>query len=841
LRQPRLPQRLPGRPAEGDAMSGAPIESRKDLDKEAAPGWAFWNDQLKLADKDHKVWETRGEKVTKRYRDESRASSQQQHRKTKGFNILWSNVETLKPAIYFKPPVPAVDLRWKDRSDPLARTAATVLERALVYSTDAPGHDVDYAIKQTVEDLLLPGRGVLWVRYCPSFGEEQPDPADATKTFRPVAAEETAVDYVHWKDFRTSPARHWAEVTWIARRAYMTRDELIERFGEEKGRQVTLDYTPSDLDKDDARQATNDGFKKAVVWEIWDKSKRKVAWFAAGYKQELLDESDPPLKLRGFFPVPRPLTGVTTTDKILPIPEFALYQDQADELDDLTARINKLAKAVKAVGVRDSSAEGVERLLQDGCENVVVPVKNWAVLQKQSGGKGLPGVVSFLPLKEVVEALAALYKAREATKLELYEITGIADIIRGQASGPVKTATEQRIKGQFATLRLQERQKEVQRFIRDLLRVIAEVIAENFSPQTLASMTGVDLPTQAMKQQAQQAAALVQQQQAQAAAQAQATGQPPAPPPPLPPELQKILDAPTTWEELLAFFKSDELRSYRIDIETDSTIAVDEQADKEAASEFLTSVTAFMERALPMVQQIPQLLPLASEALMFVVRRFRAGRSLEAAFEQAMNELKTAASQPREAPKDPKLVEAEAKMMLETEKQKTEAAERARKLEMDAAERARKMEIDAENERAKLANEARKLEVERDVGLAKAQADVEKHIETVRAKEAVDRYAAEQQNARETDRVNREIEFKRTEAEVSRGFEKQRHEDGQKMEREKAGLRKVKSARVIRVDGKLLGLRKIYDDGSAEDVPVGVDSLTSSPEAAQEAAPAPAE
>jgi rubredoxin len=39
-------------------------------------------------------------------------------------------------------------------------------------------------------------------------------------------------DYVFWDDFRTSPARTWEEVTWVARRVYMGREEGVERFGE---------------------------------------------------------------------------------------------------------------------------------------------------------------------------------------------------------------------------------------------------------------------------------------------------------------------------------------------------------------------------------------------------------------------------------------------------------------------------------------------------------------------------------------------------------------------------------------------------------------------------------
>ena len=105
-----------------------------------------------------------------------------------------------------------------------------------------------------------------------------------------------------WEDYREGPARQWSELPWVRFRAYLTRDELIARFGPEKGRKVNLDHAPrggSESLKDDPPP---DVFKKAIVHEVWDKAAKRVIWYAPGTPDLILDQQDDPLRLPGFFP-----------------------------------------------------------------------------------------------------------------------------------------------------------------------------------------------------------------------------------------------------------------------------------------------------------------------------------------------------------------------------------------------------------------------------------------------------------------------------------------------------------------------------------------------------------
>lgn len=478
------------------AADTAPIERREDIEKAADPSGTarFWLQQLKLAEREDRDFVKRGRKIVKRYRDERALTGKQGAR----FNILWANVETLKPILYGRTPKPDVERRHKD-SDPLARLGATILERALAYEDDLD--EFDEVMAQVVEDVLLPGRGVARVFYEPEFGpaEDDPDetPGDETgdegPTFKPLAAERASIRYVFWEDYRESPARKaWHEVWWVAYRSYMTRDELVKRFGKETGDKVTLDYSPKGLGEggdSDQSGPLADAFKKAEIWEIWDRSKKEAVWIAPGTPDEALDTKSDPLGLPGFFPSPNPLVATTTNDRRTPIADFTQYQDQAIELDILTARIDKLQSALKVAGVYAASENSsIQQLIDENTENKLIPVEDWAMFAQDKGG--LQGLILWLPIEQIAKVLLQLYDARDRVLRTLYQITGMADILRGETD-PNETLGAQQLKSQFATRRITRAQKKVARFVRDLMRLRGYVLARQFQPQALGEMSGL--------------------------------------------------------------------------------------------------------------------------------------------------------------------------------------------------------------------------------------------------------------------------------------------------------------------------------------------------------------
>jgi len=629
-----------------------------------------WHQELKLAKKEDADWCKRAKKIVKRYRDDRT----QGNSGVKRYNILWSNVQTVLPALYGRTPRAQVERRWKDK-DPVSRTAATILERALQYEIDHYG-DYDFAVKAAVGDRLLPGRGVAWVRFdtksvetvespemqaaedsAPEMQEGYGEPSVEMYAGQPeINVETTPVDYVYWEDFRCTPARTWDEVTWVARRVYMTKDAVIERFGEEFS-DVTLSHVPTGLDdlkSQGVSQGEIDRMKKAEVWEIWDKDEECVYWIADGY-DKLLDHKDDPYGLDGFWPCPKPLYATQTTDQLVPVPDYALYQDQAEEIDKLTNRISLLVDAVKVVGVYDASQPSIQRLLTEGVDNTLIPVDSWAAFSEKGGIKG---TVDFLPIQEVMQALNECYTAREAAKQVVYDVTGLSDIIRG-SSVASETATAQQIKGQYASMRLKRMQHDVAVFASDLLKIKAQLMCDLYSPQNLIEMSGI----------------------------------------------MGTDDAPYA-EQAIQLMKSEPVRSFRIEVASDSLVEMDEAGEKASRTEFLQAFGQAMGQALPIIQAAPEFAPLIGETLQFVVRTFKGGRQLENALEMAIEQGK----QPKPEQPNPEMMKAQAQQQMEQAK-------------MQQAMQSEQAQMQMEQQKAALAQqlEQAKLQAQAELEQFKAQ------------------------------------------------------------------------------------------------------------------------
>ena len=630
-----------------------------------------WFNALELSKKEQQKWVERGEKIVKRYRDD-----RSEFGSGKKYNILWSNIRTLLPAVYAKKPKAECQRRHKDQ-DPVGRAAAQVLERALQYEIDQYS-DFDSGLRHSILDRLLPGRGVAWVRYEPHYTPGEPEDVGETQITDDVepemaqtlAYECSPVDYVYWKDFRHSPARTWEEVTWIARRVYMTQEEGIERFGDEF-KSIPLSHEPigtDDLKRDGVDTAK---MKKAIVWEIWDKPTKTAVWVAQG-SEFVLDEKPDPLQLDEFFPCPKPLFATLTTDSLTPIADYIFYQDQANELDSITDRIGKLVEACKVVGVYDASQTGVQRMLNEGVDNTLIPVDTWAAFGEKGG---LKGTIDFLPLDMVVNALSQLYAAREQAKQVIYEVTGLSDIIRG-ASVASETATAQQIKSQYASLRLKEMQSDVARFASDILRIKAQIMCQFYRPESLVAMSGMEQTQDAQY---------------------------------LPQALQLL--------------QNDTLRNFRIEVETDSLVELDEMQEKQDRMEFLTAASGFIEKA---VQAPPELAPLLGEMLMFGVRSFKAGKGMEASLEQFIQQATEKAKQPQQPQPNPEMLK------LQADQQSAQMSMQLEQAKMQAAQQLEQGKFQLEQAKMQAQAQADELRVHADMQAAKHKAELDAAVEQQR-------------------------------------------------------------------------------------------------------------
>ena len=629
----------------------------------------FWLKQIGKSSREEEGWRTRAKKVLSIYKGSGGASGSDLDAQ---FNILWANTEVMRPALYSNTPRPEVRRRFHDK-DPVAREVAKILERAVSFSVES--YDFDKFGKQIVNDYMLPGRAVARVRYKPYFEikrERTPlrmeeasggeidgveyDVRDG-KAYRVTEVEEVAYEEVvcerwPWEWFRMEPADCWSNVNWVAFGAKYTKSEIRRQWGADAAQSVS--YEKNEDDRDSHQDP------KAIVWEVWDKRTRKQYFVAEG-PEKVLEENEDPLEIEGFFPCPEPIYAVEINDDMVPIPEYTLYQDQARELDVLTARIVRLTEAMKARGAYAGSETDTLSRIFSSNENELIPVDDWASIAEKGR---LDNMISWLPIEQFAKVSRELQIRRQELIQQIFELTGVSDIMRG-ATDPRETARAQSIKTQMGNRRLTSKQQDVQRFFRDIYRIKAEIIANHFSPQTLTIMTGTQID-----------------------------------------------------EQIQGLLQDDVLRTYRIGVETDSTIAVDVLARKEELADAMEVLGGFINTMGAVVQIDPAMRAPMMEAMRSYLASFRLGNKIE-------EELDKAQQQPPQGQKDP-AAEAQAQAI----QQQAQIEQQKFQMEMQAAqaEEQRKQEehqLKLQSMMADLERKREESEVKQSTARAKAAADVD--------------------------------------------------------------------------------------------------------------------
>ena len=590
-------------------MSYSEKQQKKKTEYSANHDCAFWQSEIKRYKAEFRQFKVSAEKTIDVFRD---GKTDDKLNSRSRYNIFWSNVKTLKPAIYSRPPKIEVSRRYKDRDD-VSRVACMILERAMHFEM-TQYTDFDSALSNCVDDRLIVGRGTAWIRYEPEIEEitsdnddssesvehensesVESDKEDDKQSYEQITDERTPIDYVFWDDFLHSQARTWEEVTWVARRVYMTKADIVKRFGAEFS-SVPLTYEVKSKNESIA-DSEQDSAKKAVVYEIWCRDTKKVYWIAESF-EKFLDEKDDPTNFQDFFPCSKPLYATTTTDSLVPVSDYKIYQDQARELNKITSRIDHLTDSMKVFGIYAAGIEDLSTLFSNAQDARLVPITNWQPFIEKGG---LAGAIQFVPLGDIIQALQQLYQAREACIQIIYQVTGISDIVRG-ASTASETATAQQIKSQYASIRLNNMKDDVARFARDLLRKKAEVICDKYQDETLL-------------------------------------------------KIADIMNGPDAQfaQPALALLRNEPMRNFQIDIDVDSLVQMNEQQDKQDRMEFLTTTSNFLEKAVQLSQVQPAIAPILMQMLLFGVRGFKIGQELEGVFEQAEKDLQAA------APQDPQM------------------------------------------------------------------------------------------------------------------------------------------------------------------------------------------
>jgi len=630
------------------------------------------------------------------------------------YDLFWASMEIMKPAIYARPPRPVVSPMFKDRRQ-LQNVTAELLERNVTSTFSMVGAGIDEAMICARDDLIFYNRGQLWLTY---------------ETDEDGGGQRVCVDHLDRKDFLIPQVRKWSDLPWAARRAWMTRKEMRKRFKKTSGDA----YMGATVCTGEGENKENEG--KYGVWEVWHKGDKRVYWVAEGVPV-MLDEGKPHLTLRGFFPCPRPAFGTLRPRTLVPVPDYVRYAGHFKKINSLTRRIYDLLDMIRMKGLIPAGGDigdAIEQALSDDTNSsLLIPVPGAALMAGSSSG-----FVTWLPLADIATAIQGLIEARRELFSDYDRLSGISDIMRGETEAD-ETLGAQELKSQYGSVRVREKVDELQRLARDVTQIAAEIMAEEFSKETLLDMSQMEIPTKAeiekkvkeiekdakeelkeLADVAKQAAQEAQQQPQQDPQQMQQMAQQGqqqfqqaqqqiiskyAP-------MLKEASEQVPIEDVMKLLRDDKARGFAFEIETDSTILSDEQAEKASRNEFMTVFSGATTGLMSLAAMGPAAAKLAGEVMKFTLQPYRVGRTLNSVIDEFIDSApQMAAAAAKNGSDDANAAMAEANQKLaQAELVKAQAA--TAKVQVDAQGKMQDIQLRGAEAAAKAQADQQKMQLE---------------------------------------------------------------------------------------------------------------------------------
>jgi hypothetical protein len=450
-------------------------------------------------------------------------------------------------------------------------------------------------------------------------------------------------------------ARRWSQVTRLAVEYEYSYRDFVEKFGKK-----ALDKLAS-KDLDEHRTG-----RPILVYEYQDKMLREVRWCAENSadffqplamsdgpdtaelepvqpkkrkgKKSVEDVLEEPLDhsdlygLEGFFPLVEPLLFNASTTHYWPTPEFFQVQDILDDIHGIVGRMFLLTKAIRIRFFFDSSVTQLKSLISETGEGGGLGIPDLERSLMNNKGS-LSNLVAYFPVDEMVQGLNNIYKAFEQRLDMFYQVTGLSDLIRGQTNPDSdKTFGERQMEGKFALNRIEPLQRLLQEWIKNNYQLGMELALKMFSDETIDEYV-----------------------------------------------TPQTLDEEDRYRyiESLELLKNNRRRRFRVDFETDSTIAVNEQWKRKQAIETANTITKMMEGIATVAETQPELAATELKIAQHVVGELSDGKlfadEIQDSIEQVIERVKQ--------PKAPEFDAAAAKAQMDG--QKMQLDDQFRRLQLD--------------------------------------------------------------------------------------------------------------------------------------------------------------
>ena len=708
----------------------ATLETMTEFNETPQGQYAYWQEELSASGDMLKKWHKQADKIVNRYTGKHDATNSMAP-KVFNLNLYHSNIKTLGDMLYGNTPKIDVSRRYADPNDDVGRVSAEIMERLLNLDIAQNGREIDVTLRSALFDRLNAGLGCARVRY--EIETEQVETPFGME--ERMVREDAPVEYYFWGDVLWSWARNFSEVRWIAYRNYLTKDEVRARFGDHAADNISLKKQIKSSTDESERDSDTDGpWMKAEIWEIWDKQKKNVVWFAFGYP-EVLETKKDPLELAGFFPSPPFFLANPTTSLYIPTPDFTLAQDLYNEIDVLQTRISILTEAVKVVGVYDASADGVQQMFKEGMDNDLIPIDNWALFSEKGG---LQGQIDWVPILDIVNALDKLRELRSEQIGLLQQVTGMSDVMRGELGNSYEGVGQSQMKAKFGSIRVQALQDQFAVFASDLMQLKADVISKHFAPETIAKRANMEFSFD--KELVPQAVELI---------------------------------------------KNTSEANLRVDIRPESVAMVDYAELKSERTEYLMAIATFMQSAAPLMDADPTAKPFMLQLLQWGLAGFKGASEIEGVIDRAISASQQEAG--NEKP-DPAQQQMQMQMQIEQAKMQIEMQKLQAKSQADLALREADKQADIETAMAEHQMKMAEVQAGMQASLMETQAKMEADVlkEQAQAKYNIMQSVHAANAEMQKDSVNYELDMQKEVAKTNLKIQEMAVSTSQKIKEAKA-------------------------------------------------------
>lgn len=661
---------------------------------------SYWIEEFRKVENNqlYKDWKNATKEIFKLYRNKIADSKLSKVNKAK-YNLLYRNVKVKMP--YLVPFIPSVIVERQNKdSDPVARCSSLILERTCNKFVEQDN------LKRTLDkaklDAELAGFGQVWINYEPEFEDVivQTESIDELGNIVLTESNETKLksekidfEYISCFDYLHNIATKEEEITWVAKRVRLSKEEFAKKFSNIDIEKVP--FTSNDVDGSvwkeagiDERDITCDTIS---VWEVWDRIDKKVYIFAPVMQGEgMLEEKDYPYDI-DFPCVPMGLMYDDFNDCLIPTPRHAQCLDQYKKVNDLTNKIFELVKLIRVCGAFDESLPDIEKIFDSNNDNSLISIKN-ATKYVEKGG--LAGAITWYDPASAIAALDQLNKERDLLINDVQSILGVYDVLEGETN-PQEAYGTNKLKGTFGTQRLQEDQGKIIFFAQDLLKIACSIMCQIFEPQSMLSLSTIEYSTEDRN----------------------------------------------LFEPAIALLQDKKLADTRLEISADEVKAYTDESYKAQILDLWKVVFDMLQSSANIIQTSPEMAGICKVAVMSTVRSHKVGRTIENALEQAIDSAiaQYINNQANKEPTPEQIVaQAEAK---KADAQLAKANLEAAKLQVSTQQKQTDQDLKTASEIAKLDMQTKKMQqdmvIDEQLIDIKKQAEERKQVETANEIEAL--------------------------------------------------------------------------------------------------------